>query len=443
MAKPVIAVVGRPNVGKSTLFNKIAGKRLSIVEDTPGVTRDRLYADCTWLNKEFSLIDTGGLEPDSTDLILSKIKQQADVALQSADVIIMVTDIEAGVTAVDMQIADMLRKSRKPVLVAVNKIDSIGDNPPEFYEFYNLGFEDIFAVSAVHGHGTGDILDRAFELIDFSEFEENDEDVIKVAIVGKPNVGKSSLINRIIGEERSIVSDVAGTTRDAIDVIHENKWGKYLFIDTAGIRRKSRVDENIERYSVLRSYMAVDRADVVIIMVDARDGVTEQDTKIAGYADDKGKACIVVANKWDITEKETNTMEEKRKEILQRLGFMSYAPVLFISALTGQRVDKIYSVINDVNEQNAMRISTGLLNSMLADAVAKVQPPTDKGKRLKLFYITQASTRPPTFIVFVNDAELFHFSYKRYLENCIRENFGLAGTPIRLITRERSNKESK
>ncbi len=443
MAKPIIAVVGRPNVGKSTLFNKIAGKRLSIVEDTPGVTRDRLYADCTWLNKEFSLIDTGGLEPDSNDLILSKIKQQADIALQSADVIVMVTDIDAGVTAVDMQIADMLRKSRKPVLVAVNKIDSIGENPPEFYEFYNLGFEDIFAVSAVHGHGTGDLLDRAFELIDYDAFENEDDDVIKVAIVGKPNVGKSSLINRIIGEERSIVSNIAGTTRDAIDVMHENKWGKYLFIDTAGIRRKSRVEENIERYSVLRSYMAVDRADVVIIMVDARDGVTEQDTKIAGYADDKGKACVVVANKWDITEKETNTMEEKRKEILQRLGFMAYAPVLFISALTGQRVDKIYEVINEVNEQNAMRISTGLLNTMLADAVAKVQPPSDKGKRLKLFYITQASTRPPTFIVFVNDAELFHFSYKRYIENCIRENFGLKGTPVRLITRERSNKESK
>ncbi len=444
MSKPVIAIVGRPNVGKSTLFNKIAGKRLSIVEDTPGVTRDRLYADCVWLNHEFSLIDTGGLEPDSSDIILSKIRQQADVALDSADVIIMVTDVTTGVTATDMQIADMLRRTRKPVLIAVNKCDSIGDNPPEFYEFYNLGIsDDLFAVSAVHGHGTGDMLDRAFELIDYDYDSSEDEDTVKVAIVGKPNVGKSSLINRIIGIERTIVSDVAGTTRDAIDVTYENEHGKYLFIDTAGIRRKSRVEDNIEKYSVLRSYMAVDRADVVIIMIDARDGVTEQDTKIAGYADDKGKACIIVANKWDITEKETNTMEEKRRDILQKLGFMTYAPVLFISAKTGQRLDKLFPLINDVNEQNAMRITTGLLNTMLADAVAKVQPPTDKGKRLKLYYITQASNRPPTFIIFVNNAELFHFSYKRYIENCIRENFGLIGTPIRLIIRERNEKDAK
>ncbi len=444
MSKPVIAIVGRPNVGKSTLFNKIAGKRLSIVEDTPGVTRDRLYADCVWLSHEFSLIDTGGLEPDSSDVILSKIRQQADIALESADVIIMVTDVAAGVTATDMQIADMLRRTRKPVLIAVNKCDSIGDNPPEFYEFYNLGIsDDLFAVSAVHGHGTGDLLDRAFELIDYDYDEYEDENTIKVAVVGKPNVGKSSLINRIIGKERTIVSDVAGTTRDAIDVIHENEHGRYLFIDTAGIRRKSRVEDNIEKYSVLRSYMAVDRADVVIIMIDAREGVTEQDTKIAGYADDKGKACIIVANKWDITEKETNTMEGKRKEILQKLGFMTYAPVLFISAKTGQRLDKLFPLINEVNEQNAMRITTGLLNTMLADAVAKVQPPTDKGKRLKLYYITQASNRPPTFIIFVNNAELFHFSYKRYIENCIRENFGLMGTPIRLIIRERNEKDAK
>jgi len=443
MGKPIIAVVGRPNVGKSTLFNKIAGKRLSIVDDTPGVTRDRLYADCTWLNHEFSLIDTGGLEPDSTDLILSKIKEQANLALDSADAIIMVTDLTAGVTAVDFQIADMLRRSHKPIVVAVNKCDTIGDNPPEFYEFYNMGLDNLFPVSAVHGHGTGDLLDRIFELIDYDYDASEEENVIKVAVVGKPNVGKSSLINRIIGQERTIVSNVAGTTRDAIDVLYENENGKYLFIDTAGIRRKSRVEENIERYSVLRSYMAVDRADVVLILIDAREGVTEQDTKIAGYADDKGKACIIVANKWDATEKETNTMEEKRKDIMQKLGFMSYAPIVFISALTGQRVEKIFPMITDAHEQNNMRITTGLLNTMLAHAIAKVQPPTDKGKRLKLYYMTQASTCPPTFIIFVNNAELFHFSYKRYIENCIRENFGLAGTPIRLIIRERNEKDSK
>lgn len=443
MGKPIIAVVGRPNVGKSTLFNKIAGKRLSIVDDTPGVTRDRLYADCSWLNHEFSLIDTGGLEPDSTDLILSKIKEQANLALDSADAIIMVTDLTAGVTAVDFQIADMLRRSHKPIVVAVNKCDTIGDTPSEFYEFYNMGLDNLFPVSAVHGHGTGDLLDRIFELIDYNYDASEEENIIKVAVVGKPNVGKSSLINRIIGQERTIVSNIAGTTRDAIDVLHENENGRFLFIDTAGIRRKSRVEENIERYSVLRSYMAVDRADVVLILIDAREGVTEQDTKIAGYADDKGKACIIVANKWDATEKETNTMEEKRKDIIQKLGFMSYAPIVFISALTGQRVDKIFPMITDAYEQNNMRITTGLLNTMLADAVAKVQPPTDKGKRLKLFYMTQASTCPPTFIIFVNNAELFHFSYKRYIENCIRENFGLAGTPIRLIIRERNEKDSK
>ncbi len=438
----IVAIVGRPNVGKSTLFNKLAGRRLSIVDDTPGVTRDRVYARCSWLDRTFTMIDTGGLEPESDDVILSKIKQQAQAAIDGADVVLFVCDLTTGVTATDESVAQFLRHSRKPVLLCVNKCDSVGENPSAFYEFYNLGFgDDIYPVSAVHGHGTGDLLDRVCQLIP-DENDEEDEEVIKVAIIGKPNVGKSSLLNTILGQNRSIVSDVAGTTRDAIDAYFENKHGKYLLIDTAGLRRKSRVDEDIEKYSVLRAYMAVDRADVVLVLLDARDGVTEQDTKIAGYADDMGKAIVLVANKWDITEKQTGTMERRREEIRGGLSFMSYAPIQFISAQTGQRVEKLFPLINAVNAQNCMRISTGKLIDMLADAVAKVQPPSDKGRRLRLYYITQASIRPPTFIIFVNDRELFHFSYRRYIENCIRETFALTGTPIRIIVRQRDEQKN-
>ena len=438
----VVAVVGRPNVGKSTLFNKLAGQRLSIVDNVPGVTRDRLHASCTWLDHTFTLIDTGGIEPDTGDVILSKIREQAQLAIDGADVVLLICDITTGVTATDEAVAHMLRHSNKPVIVCVNKCDSVGAEPPEFYEFFNLGFEDVFAVSAVHGHGTGDMLDRVCELLP-EENEEEESDRIKVAIIGKPNVGKSSLLNCILGKERSIVSNVAGTTRDAIDAFYENEHGKYMLIDTAGLRRKSKVDENIEKYSVLRSYMAVERADVVLVLIDAREGVTEQDTKIAGYADDLGKACVVVANKWDDVDKETGTMEKRRKEIQGRLSFMDYAPIEFISAKTSQRVNKLFPLINAVNAQNCMRIPTGRLNSMLADAVTKVQPPSDKGRRLRLYYITQASVRPPTFVVFCNDKRLFHFSYKRYIENCIRETFGLTGTPIRILVRERDEKENR
>lgn len=438
----VVAVVGRPNVGKSTLFNKLAGQRLSIVDNVPGVTRDRLHAACTWQDRSFTLIDTGGIEPDTGDVILSKIREQAQLAIDGADVVLFICDITTGVTATDEAVAQMLRHSNKPVLVCVNKCDSVGAEPPEFYEFFNLGFEDVFSVSAVHGHGTGDLLDRVCELLS-DEHQEEDSDVVKVAIIGKPNVGKSSLLNCILGKERSIVSNIAGTTRDAIDAYYENEHGKYMLIDTAGLRRKSKVDENIEKYSVLRSYMAVERADVVLVLIDAREGVTEQDTKIAGYADDLGKACVVVANKWDDVEKETGTMEKLKKDIKRRLAFMDYAPIEFISAMTGARVDKLFPLINAVNAQNCMRIPTGRLNAMLADAVTKVQPPSDKGRRLRLYYITQASVRPPTFVVFVNDKRLFHFSYKRYIENCIRETFGLTGTPIRTMVRERDEKDNR
>ena len=439
----LVAVVGRPNVGKSTLFNKLAGRRLSIVDDSPGVTRDRLYARCTWLNRSFTLIDTGGIETETQDVILSKIREQAQAAVDGADVVVFVCDLTSGLTAADEAVAHLLRQSRKPVVLCVNKCDSVGAEPPEFYEFYQLGFEDVFAISAVHGHGTGDLLDRVCELLPPEPENDEEDEIIKVALIGKPNVGKSSLLNRILGKERSIVSDVAGTTRDAIDAYYENEEGKFLFIDTAGIRRKSRVDEDIEKYSVLRAYMAVDRADVVLILIDAREGVTEQDTKIAGYADDLGKACVIVANKWDDVEKETGTMETRRKEILGRLAFMDYAPVLFLSAKTGARLQALFPAIKAVNAQNCMRIPTGQLNAMLADAVTRVQPPTDKGRRLRVFYITQASVRPPTFILFVNDKKLFHFSYKRYLENTIRDTFGLSGTPIRMIVRERDEKEGR
>jgi len=440
MGKPVIAVVGRPNVGKSTLFNKLVGKRLSIVEDTPGVTRDRIYAESEWRNHTFMLVDTGGIEPASDDIILSQMKRQAELAIERADVIILVTDIRCGVTATDSDVAAMLQKSGKPVVLCVNKCDNIGQPPMEFYEFYNLGLGDPIAVSAAHGHGTGDLLDAAFEYLDLEPQEEYESDYIKVAVIGKPNVGKSSLINRLAGEERVIVSDIAGTTRDAVDTVIENKYGKYVFVDTAGIRKKSKVTENIERYSVLRSYMAVDEADVCVIVIDAVEGFTEQDSKVAGYAHEQGKGCIVAVNKWDAIEKNDHTMSEYRKKLENDFSFMPYVPFIFISAKTGQRTDKLYELIKYVGDQNAMRISTGMLNDLLASATARVQPPSDKGKRLKIYYMTQPSTKPPTFVAFVNKAELFHFSYQRYLENQIRETFGLEGTPIRFVIRQRESK---
>ena len=437
MSKPIIAIVGRPNVGKSTLFNKLTGKRLAIVEDTPGVTRDRIYSECEWLNHTVMLIDTGGIEPKTDDGMLSKMRDQATIAIESADVIILVTDLLSGVTANDADIAAMLLKSGKPVVLCVNKCDRIGEPPAEFYEFYNLGLGDPIAVSSVHGHGTGDLLDACFKYIDFDKEDEYDEDTVKVAIIGKPNVGKSSLVNRIAGEERVIVSDMAGTTRDATDTEVENKYGKFVLIDTAGIRRKSRVDDNVEKYSVLRSYMAVDRSDVCVIMIDATEGFTEQDSKVAGYAHEQGKACVIAVNKWDAVEKDGNTMNKFQKELEADFSFMSYAPIVFISALTGQRVDKLFELIVSTYEQNCRRISTGMLNDMLSYATAKVQPPSDKGKRLKLYYMTQASTKPPTFVVFCNRSDLFHFSYQRYIENQIRETFGLTGTPIKIVVRER------
>lgn len=437
MSKPIIAVVGRPNVGKSTLFNKLIGQRLSIVEDTPGVTRDRIYAECEWQGKEVMLVDTGGIEPKTNDVILAQMRAQAQVAIDSAEVIILVVDIKTGVTATDQDVAMMLQKSGKPIILCVNKCDAPGALPPDFYEFYNLGLGDPVAVSSVHGHGTGDLLDECFKHIDFDRPEEYAEDYIKVAIIGKPNVGKSSLVNKIAGEERMIVSDIAGTTRDATDTVINDERGKFVFIDTAGIRRKSRVDENIERYSVLRAYMAVDRSEVCVLLIDALEGFTEQDSKIAGYAHEQGKACIIAVNKWDAIEKDGKTMQEYQKKLEQDFSFMSYAPFLFISAKTGQRIDKLFELIRFVNTQNSMRISTGKLNDVLSYATARVQPPTDKGKRLKIYYITQASTRPPTFVSFVNNSDLYHFSYQRYIENQIRETFGLTGTPIRMVTRQR------
>lgn len=437
MALPVVAVVGRPNVGKSTLFNKLIGQRLSIVEDTPGVTRDRIYSKCEWLNHEFMLVDTGGIEPNSDDVILSQMRRQAELAITKADVIILVTDLKSGVTANDYEVAAMLQKSGKPIVLCVNKCDSLGEPPPEFYEFYNLGIGEPIGVSAVHGHGTGDLLDEVLKYLPEQHGEEYDEDYIKVAVIGKPNVGKSSIINKIAGEERVIVSDIAGTTRDATDTVITNEHGKFVFIDTAGLRRKSKVLDNIERYSVLRSYMAVDRADVAVIVIDAEVGFTEQDSKVAGYAHEQGKACIVAVNKWDIINKDTKTMDEYRKTLSEQFSFMSYVPFIFISAKTGQRIDKLFELIKFVNDQNSIRISTGKLNDILAYATARVQPPSDKGKRLKIYYMTQPSTKPPTFVAFVNRADLFHFSYQRYIENQIRETFGLEGTPVRFIVRER------
>lgn len=441
MSKPIVAIVGRPNVGKSSLFNKITGKRLSIVEDIPGVTRDRIYADAEWLNKHFTLIDTGGIEPSDKDILLSQMREQAEVAIDTADVIIFITDVKTGVTAADRDICAMLRRSDKPVVLCVNKVDSIGEAPPEFYEFYNLGIGEPIAVSSVHGTGTGDLLDAVFENINFEDYEQQDEEIVNVALIGKPNVGKSSLTNKILGENRMIVSDIPGTTRDAVDVELENKFGKFCFIDTAGIRRKKKVDEIIEKYSVIRSYAAVDRADVCVIMLDANEGVTIQDTKIAGFANDKGKGLVIAVNKWDIVEKETGTMDKLKKDIYRDLAFMDFAPIVFISAKTGQRIDKLMENIVEVAKQNKRRVTTGMLNDFLSDATARVQPPSDKGRRLKIYYMTQASTCPPTFIFFVNRADLFHFSYKRYLENRLREVFGFLGTPIRFIVRERGEKE--
>ena len=437
MALPIVAVVGRPNVGKSTLFNKLIGKRLSIVENTPGVTRDRIYAKCEWRDRAFMIVDTGGIEPTTEDVILKQMREQAQLAIEQADVIILVTDVRCGVTADDSAVANMLQKSGKPIVLAVNKCDKIGEPPMELYEFYNLGLGDPFPVSAEHGHGSGDMLDAVYDALPpESELEEQD-DAIRVAIIGKPNVGKSSLVNRIAGEQRVIVSNVAGTTRDATDTTVENEEGKFVLIDTAGIRRKSKVTEKIEQYSVLRAYMAVDRADVCLIVIDATEGFTEQDSKVAGYAHEQGKASIVVVNKWDLVEKDGTTMDKYRKKLMNDFSFMSYAPIIFISAKTGQRLDRLFELIKFVDSQNAMRISTGKLNDVLASATARVQPPTDKGRRLKIYYMTQASTRPPTFVCFVNNKELFHYSYQRYIDNQIREVFGLEGTPTRFVIRER------
>lgn len=441
MARPLVAIVGRPNVGKSMLFNRLVGQRLSIVEDTPGVTRDRLYAECEWCGRKFDIVDTGGIEPMTDSEILLFMREQAQIAINAADVIVLVTDIRTGVTAADKDVANMLLRSRKPVVLAVNKADSTGAEDPALYEFYSLGLGDPIAVSAVHGHGTGDLLDECVRYFPEAEEEDEEPDYVKVAVIGKPNVGKSSLINRILGEKRLIVSNVAGTTRDAVDTLFENETGKFMFIDTAGIRRKSKVDERIEKFSVMRAQLAIERADVCLIMIDARDGVTEQDTKIAGLAHEAGKASIIVVNKWDLVDKETGTMEKMRKDIMRDLSFMSYAPIVFISAMTGQRTDRLFALINFANDQSHMRITTGMLNNVLADAQARVQPPTDKGRRLKIYYMTQTGICPPNFVIFCNSRELFHFSYQRYIENQIRAVFGLEGTPIRIVIRQKGEKE--
>lgn len=443
MARPVVAIVGRPNVGKSTLFNKLIGKRLSIVDDTPGVTRDRIYGDCEWLGRHMLLVDTGGIEPYSNDIILSQMRRQAQLAIDSADVIILVTDLRSGVVATDEEVAAMLQKSGKPIVLCVNKCDTIGEVPPEFYEFYNLGLSDPIAVSSVHGHGTGDLLDAVLAYLPDEAEDEDESDTVRVAVIGKPNVGKSSLINAISGEERAIVSNIAGTTRDATDTLVENKFGSFVFIDTAGLRRKNKVEDQIEKYSVLRARMAVERADVCVIMIDATEGFTEQDSKVAGIAHELGKACIIAVNKWDAVEKDGHTMDKERKKLMNDFSFMSYAPIIFISAKTGQRLDRLFELIRFVDSQNAMRISTGKLNEVLADATLRVQPPTDKGRRLKIYYMTQASTRPPTFVCFVNSKDLFHYSYQRYIDNRIREVFGLEGTPTRYIIRERQGRNGK
>ena len=440
MSMPVVAIVGRPNVGKSTLFNKLIGQRVAIVNDTPGVTRDRIYGECEWRSRKVTLVDTGGIEPYSDDVILSQMRRQAELAIDTADVIVLVTDVKTGVVATDSEVAAMLLKSGRPVVLCVNKCDGIGEPPAEFYEFYNLGLGDPIQVSSVHGHGTGDLLDAVFEHLPEEAEEEEGLENIRVAVIGKPNAGKSSLINQIAGEDRCIVSDIAGTTRDAIDTQIENDYGRFTLIDTAGIRRKSRVDDEIEKYSVIRAQMAIDRSDVCVIMIDATEGFTEQDSKVAGLAHEAGKGCVIAVNKWDAVEKDGRTMQEYRKKLEVDFSFMAYAPMVFISAKTGQRLDQLFELIQRVANFNAMRITTGMLNDVLAQATARVQPPTDKGKRLKIYYMTQASTKPPTFVCFVNRAELYHFSYQRYLENRIRESFGMEGTPIRFLIRERGDK---
>ncbi|MBS5725122.1 MAG: ribosome biogenesis GTPase Der [Clostridiales bacterium] len=442
MAKPIIAIVGRPNVGKSTLFNKLIGERRAIVEDTPGITRDRIYGETEWRGKKMIVIDTGGIEPKTDDTILQKMRQQAQIAIDTADVIIFMCDIRTGLLADDMDIAVMLKKSGKPVIPAINKADRIGTVDPTFYEFYELGFSiDPIALSSLHGSGSGDLLDAVLEALPPFEADEDEDEVIRVAVIGKPNAGKSSLINRILGDERLIVSEIAGTTRDAIDSPYENELGKYIFIDTAGIRRQSRVEDRIEKFSVLRAKMAVERADVCLLVIDANEGVTEQDEKIAGIAHEAGKATIICVNKWDLVEKDNKTVNAYTKKVYDALSYMTYAPLLFISAQTGQRVQKLFEHINYVNNQSKMRISTGMLNDVLADAVNRVQPPSDRGKRLKIYYMTQSSVAPPTFIMFCNNAELFHFSYQRYIENYLRQTFGFKGTPIRIIIRQRGDKE--
>lgn len=440
MSKPVVAIVGRPNVGKSTFFNYLAGRRISIIEDTPGVTRDRIYAESEWKGKKFTLIDTGGIEPHSDDYIKQQMIRQAQIAIDTADVIVLMVDLKSGLTAADEDVAVMLRRSTKPVVVAVNKADSIGSTPPEAYEFYNLGMGEIFPISSVNGLGLGELLDEIYRHFPEDKDDNEEDDYVKVAVIGKPNAGKSSIINRILGEERVIVSNVPGTTRDAIDTFYERDGKKYMFIDTAGIRRKSRIDESIEKYSIIRSWAAVDRADVCIIMIDAQDGVTEQDTKIAGYAHEQGKASIIVINKWDLIDKQTGTLEEYRKEVYKALEFMNYAPVVFISAKTGQRVDRLFELIDYVNDQASFRVQTGVLNDVLNDALAMVQPPSDKGKRLKIYYMTQTGVKPPSFVLFVNNAELMHYSYERYLKNTLRSNFGFEGTPIRFTIKEKGDK---
>ena len=440
MAKAIVAIVGRPNVGKYTLFNKLVGQRLSIVDDKPGVTRDRIFGECEWRDRKFTVIDTGGIEPHSDDIILSQMRRQAELAIDTADVTVLVTDIRTGMVATDMEVASMLLKSGKPVVLCVNKCDKIGEPEPEFYEFYNLGIGDPIQVSSVHGHGTGDLLDAVYDLLPPEADEEEESEVISVAVIGKPNAGKSSLINKITGEERCIVSNIAGTTRDSIDTRVVNKFGEFNFIDTAGLRRKSKVDDDIEKYSIIRAKMAIERCDVCVIMIDGEVGYTDQDSKIAGLAHEAGKGCIIAVNKWDAVEKNDKTMNEFRKRLGIEFAFMSYAPMVFISAKTGQRLDRLFELIKHVANQNSMRIKTGMLNELLAQATTRVQPPTDKGRRLKIFYMTQASTKPPTFVCFCNDAELFHFSYQRYLENRIRETFGLEGTPIRFVIRERGDK---
>ena len=442
MAKPIVALIGRPNVGKSTFFNYIVGERKSIVEDTPGVTRDRVYADTEWRGRKFTLIDTGGIEPKSTDEILVQMKRQAQIAMETADVIIFLTDIKQGVTAVDHEVATMLRKTGKPIVLVCNKADRIGDAPAELYEFYNLGLGEPYPVSALNQLGTGEVLDAVYNSFPEETSIDDDDEYIRVAVIGKPNAGKSSLINKILGEERLIVSNIAGTTRDAIDTPFENEYGKYIFIDTAGIRRKSKIEEDIEKYSIIRAKAAIDNAHVCILVIDATEGVTDQDTKIAGEAHEAGKGVIILVNKWDAVEKENGTLEAYKRDVYTKLAYMTYAPIIFVSALTGQRVDKIFPLINSVNEQNARRITTGMLNDVMNEAVTMVQPPSDKGRRLKIYYATQVSTRPPTFAVFCNSAKLFHFSYQRYIENQIRKNFGgLEGTPVRILVREKKKED--